>query len=378
MASRKPLNILFGTNFRVGQTGEFAYLALKRMGHKVIGFTPEMDAPDEWLKVPADLDAEELASGYGPSVDLFLMVESSTGTPFLPRNISKVSIPTGYWMYDNYLNIRWNKEVAALFDYCFFAQLNRLELARRYGCDNLAWAPFAADEQFHRNFHKERDIDIGYVGSITDQKKRYFSAFEKSGLRVVTNDRYLSYEEIGEFYSRCKLVYNILARRDMNVRTFEASAAGALVINQRFIDEGCHVIFREGESMMFHEFDDAAQICRDLLADDETRERMASNAEKIVMSGHTYRHRMESIIEIMSKGVTESRLERSVGHYVHMAEALTCLHPHFRWRERGLAELMNAFRKAPLRSMAYLVKYCYYRIMEKVEKVKWSFGKAPV
>ena len=320
----------------------------------------------------------ELAGGLGAAPDLFLMVESSVGTPFFPRRIAELEIPTGYWMYDNYLNFRWNKEAAALFDHAFFAQINRVELARRYGARNVTWVPFAADEVFHRDFNMPRDIDIGYVGSITPQKERYFRALTKAGLTVTTNDRYLSYEEIGRFYSRCKLVYNILARRDMNVRTFEASAAGALVVNQRWIDEGCGMIFTEGENMAFHDFDDAPGIIRSLLADDARRAGMAKNAQRLVMGAHTYRHRMQTILDTMAGGVTKERQERRSSHRAAVAEALVCQHPSFRWRARARERFTAAWRRSTFGTLAHLAKYAWYRIMEKVEKTLWSLGKAPV
>jgi len=377
-AGKKRLSILLGSNFKVGQTGEFAWLALKRMGHHVIPFTPSENPPQSWMKTAPDVDAALLHKSFNSIPDMLLMVESSTGRPFLPERIADLEIPTGYWAYDNYLNFRWHKEVAALFDHCFFAQYNRMALARRYGADNVHWLPFAADETFHRDFGVERDIDIGYVGTITPQKQRYFAALEKSGLRVTTNDRYLEHEQVGRFYSRCKLVYNILARRDMNVRTFEASAAGALVVNQSWIDEGCRMIFTGGENMMFHHFDDAPGICRRLLENEPERARMAGAAKRLVMSGHTYRHRMQRALEILSGGVSEARMKRNAGFQVPVAEALVCAHRDFRWRARAAAAMKKALRASAAGTAAHLFKYARYRVREKIEKIAWSFGKAPV
>ncbi len=377
-ADGKPLTILLGANYMASQKAEFVYIALKRLGHTVIPFTPSQNAPEGWLKADPQVDAVELVKGCGGSPDMFLMVESRVGAPFLPKRIPDLEIPTGCWLFDNHLNFRWNKEAAALFDYGFFAQLSKLNLAARYGRNNLTWLPFAADEMFHRNFEVERDIDVGYVGSVIPQKQRYFDEFEKSGLKIVTNDEYLNYEDVGRFYSRCKLVYNISARRDLNPRTFEASMAGALVVNQGLVDEGCGRIFTEGENMVFHDFDDAPDICRELLADDRERERMASNAQRLVMSAHTYRHRMQKIIDTCAGGVTEERKKRRDSFLIHVTDAMTCQHPHFRWRGRAARSFRRALGKSIVKTAAYLVKYAWYRIIEKAEKIRWSLGKAPV
>ncbi len=372
------MKILYGTNFRVGQTGEFLALAMKRMGVDLVPFSPSDDAPAGWLSVDPQVDAIELMQAEAKDADLFLMVESSTGQPYLPKNIPDLPIPTAYWLYDNYLNFRWNKEVAALFDQVFFAQTYRMRQAHAYGRTNVHWLPFAADEEFHRNAHVERDIDIGYVGSITGQKKRYFADLEKGGLAVTTNDRYLSYGEIGEFYSRCKVVYNILARRDMNVRTFEAPAAGAVVVNQRWIDEGVHDIFKEGESMLFHSFRDAPDVIRAILADDAERDRIGANGERIVMEAHTYRHRAERILEIMAVGVTDERLARNRSFVVPVAEALTCSHRDFGWYDRVQVSMKTGFRRSFGGAVMVSIRFGWWRIKEKIEKTIWSFGSAPV
>ena len=372
------MRVLLATNYRIGQTGEFASIALSRMGIDMTKVTPSGDAPEEWTKVSPQFDVVEFVEKLDDTPDLFLMVESSTGEPFLPRNIEKLKIPTAIWLYDNYLNFRWNKEIVSLFDYAFFAQKDRLKQATRYGCKNLFWLPFAADEEFHKDFCVKRDIDIGYLGTITDQKRKYFADLENSGLTVLTNARYLSYEEIGRFYSRCKLVYNISARRDMNVRTFEASAAGALVVNQSLIDEGCFDIFTEGENMAFHDFNDAARICRDLLADERRRSDMAKNAIIHVMKSHTYRHRMEKLLEVCSGGITDERRDRSWSFLAPMTEALTCNHRDFGWGARAYDKLKEAVGRSLGGVLLYLAKYFKWRIKEKIEKLIWSLGKAPV
>jgi hypothetical protein len=370
--------ILLGANYKDGWTAHFAYMALQRMGVKIIPFTPTVDAPPDWIKVAPDLDIVDFYNGLAEKPDAFLMVEASVGTPFFPRGIERLPITTAVWLYDNYLNFRWHKEMAALFDYPFFAQLNRARLAEKYTRRGAFWLPFAADEELHRDANVERDIDIGYVGTITEQKKKYFRQFEASGLEVKTNDRHFSPEEIGRFYSRCKLVYNILARRDLNVRAFEAPSAGAVVVNQGWIDEGSRLIFKDGESMAYHNFSDAPDICRSLLADDAKRRQMGENAKKIVLSAHTYRHRMETVLEKLAGGVTGERMRLRSSFIMPVAEALTCANRDFKWHDRARAKIKEALSRSFLGTISYIALYALWRVWEKVEKTVWSMGRAPV
>ncbi|MGK7345586.1 MAG: glycosyltransferase family protein [Candidatus Nitrospinota bacterium M3_3B_026] len=371
------MRILFGANYHPSQKAEFVRLALERLGHETIPFTASPGAPEGFLRTAPDVDIVDLVKGLGERPDAFLMVESRDGSPFLPRRIADLDIPTAAWFFDNHLNYRWNKEAAALFDHCFFAQLDQARWAWRYGRDNVVWLPFAADEVFHRDFGVERDIDVGYVGSVTGQKRRYFDALEESGLRVVTNDEYLAYEEVGKFYSRCKLVFNISARRDLNPRAFEASYAGALVVSQSMMDAGAREIFTEGENMAFHNFSDAADILRSLLEDGGRRERMAGNAKNLVRSAHLYRHRAERIVETLSTGVTKGRMRRGSTFVMPVAEGLTLRHKQFGWKREGAVKIAEALRRSPWGALLYLLKYAWSRVREKAWKTAISFGKAP-
>ena len=157
-----------------------------------------------------------------------------------------------------------------------------------------------------------------------------------------------------------------------------SAMAGALVVNQGWIDEGCRAIFTEGRDMLFHDFSDAPAICRKMLEDEPERARMAANAGQLVASGHTYRHRMKTILDTMKGGVTEERMKNRARFTIHVAEALTCAHRDFGWKGRAAAALKTAFGKSAAGTMIYLLRYARYRLREKLEKIIWSFGKAPV
>lgn len=374
------MNILLLTNYkRGGHLGFITHRTLTRMGHAVTLATPlACDLPGA-LIVPEDVDAVALVNSLPVKPDLLLWVESSVGNRFLPRRVIEVDIPTACWLGDNYLNHRWHKEYCALYDYAFYAQLGRMELARRiHGYSHLHWLPWGADEEFHRDFHRERDIDVGYVGSIIKDKIRFFQKMEEGGIPVAFNKTFLSGEQVGEYYSRCKIVYNICARFDVNPRTFEACCAGALLVHQRVIDEGFYRIFTPGENCGVHDFDDAPDVIRKWLADPEARGRAAAAGQKLVLEKHLYWHRMQELLETVKGGVTGRRRAEATGHHGHLRTALTFQHPHFRLRKEAAREFKAAFAVNFSGSALYLLKYAFWRIVEKLEKLKWEMEKRPV
>ncbi|MBI3794477.1 MAG: glycosyltransferase [Nitrospinae bacterium] len=373
------VHVLLATNFREYHLGWFYYRALRSLGHRVTVVSP-LDGPAENLiKVGTDVHIPNLINGMTHKPDLFLFVETSANNRFFPRGILELEIPTAGYLADNFLNFRWHKEYCAMFDYAFFCQLGRMNLANKiHGYEHTHWLPYAADEEVHRAFDVGRDIDVGYVGSVIPEKRRFFDQLEKNGVRVEFNKTFLNFDEIGMFNSRCKIVYNISARFDMNPRTFEACLAGALMVGQRVIDEGFYKIFTPGVNCDAHDFDDAANIIKGYLSDPEKLARVALAGQKMVREGHTYKHRARELLKICAAGVTARRLEFAESFEANIKMAMTYQHPHFRLRREARAEFKLAFKKDFLGSLAYLVRYAYWRIREKIERIIWGFGKRPV
>ncbi len=375
------MNILLLANYKRGANlGFHACRALSQLGHTVTLATPLPCGEPGALIVPEDVDAVSLVNSLAVKPDLLLWAETSVGNRFLPRRILEVDIPTACWLGDNYLNHRWHKEYCALYDYAFYAQLGRMELAQKiHGYSHLHWLPWGADEEFHRDFHLERDIDVGYVGTIIKDKVRFFQRMEEGGIPVAFNKTFLVGDSaVGEYYSRCKIVYNICARFDVNPRTFEACCAGALLVHQRVIDKGFYRIFTPGENCDVHDFDDAPDIIRKWLANPVARGRAAAAGQKLVLEKHLYRHRMQELLDVVKGGVTERRRAEARGYHGHLRQALTFQHPHFRLKVDAARGFKMAFAANFFGSAFYLLKYAFWRVVEKLEKIRWEMGKRPV
>ena len=369
--------ILLGTNWGRGNTGDFVFQAIKRMGHKILLITPTECPYEEAQKIDQDMDLADLIANLDEKPSLFLYVDCSAPTWFFPRNLEKLQIPTAFWSTDTHFNFRWHKEWAGLFDYAFFTQLDWMEICIKAGVNNATWLPYAADEILHRDFNLERDIDVGYVGSLNDEKKRYFENLKKDGVTVTTNSQRLYNEEIGRFYSRCKIVYNISARYDLNQRTFEAPAAGALLISQSMIDKGFYEIFTLGENADVHNFDNASQVIKNYLGNPELLSKVSKAGQKLVLEGHTYRSRIEKILESCSKGITPQRMNNKYDYLHQIKLAMVHQHPSFKLYGKAWRYFKNSMEANPFGTILYLSNYLYFRVYEKLVKLKQKTGKAP-
>jgi hypothetical protein len=106
---------------------------------------------------------------------------------------------------------------------------------------------------------------------------------------------------IGEIYGRAKIVFNKSVRNDVNMRYFEAMGAGAVLVTDSARDNGVEELFSPGEDFLEYR-DDASLLAAidSLLADDEKREQIGARAQRHVLSGHTYRHRAEKILDVLA------------------------------------------------------------------------------
>lgn len=373
------MHILFAASFRKGNFADFIYRALKRMGHEVTWLAP-VDCPyPDSVKTRFDVDIAAAVRDMPRKPDIFLFTDASEGMAFLPRGVAECGIPTAFWALDNHLNLRWHKEYCALFDYAFFTQYDRMVKTRRfYGYPHLHWLAYCCDDLSHADSGLPRDIEAGHVGGITPDRKKFFAALERQGVHVTVNDRFLLREEVGHFYSRCKIVLNICARYDLNMRSFEAPAAGALVIGQKKLDSAFFRIFTPGVNCDVHWFDDAAAVIKKYLADDELRRRVAEAGKTLVLGGHTYRHRLDDLLAVCAGGITTRRTALRGTWRAHLKMALTLWNRQFNQKQEAFLELKKAFAQNPVGAAAHLALYGLLRAGEKLEKLRMQMDKAPV
>lgn len=373
------MHILFAASFRKGNFADFTYHAIKRMGHGVTWLSPGDCPYTDSVNSPTNVDIAGVARDMPRKPDLFLYLDTSEGVPFLPRRVLECGIPTAFWALDNHLNLRWHKEYCALFDYAFFTQYDHMVKTRRfYGYPHLHWLAYCCDRQAHADGGVERDIDVGHVGGVTPDRKKFFAALERQGVHVTTNSRYLVCGEVGAFYSRCKIVLNVCARYDLNMRSFEAPAAGALVIGQKRLDSGFSRIFTPGVNCDVHWFDDAAAVIKKYLADDELRRRVAEAGKAVALGGHTYDHRLGDLLKVCAGGVTERRAALRGTWRARLKMGLTLWNRQFNRKREAAEELKRAFGANPAGAAAYLARYGLLRAGEKLEKLRMQMGKAPV
>lgn len=308
--------------------------ALQALGHTVtyVGL-PSPARPGYDTVVPVD----ELIAALPQPPDLYLWVDPAGR--YFPPGIERLPIPTACYLIDVHLG-RWREQAARFFDAVFIAQKDHLERFRRaVGHDQVYWLPLAAAPDVHYDHGLPRIYEVAFVGNIarahrgTPRARRLKLLAE----RFRTNDVYRAYtpEEVGRVYSQARIVFNCSIAGDVNMRIFEGTACGALVLTDA-TSNGLGELFEIGREIVVYRDDvDLLEKIAYYLAHEEEREAIARAGQRRTLREHTYLHRMERLIEVVSAPgfrmlapmrtadpEARWRARRAVYVHLHMLDAL--------------------------------------------------------
>jgi hypothetical protein len=238
-------------------------------------------------------------AGILPKPDLVLFIDG--GMPFFPRGLEELDCPTVGYLIDVHTVFWVRRNYAWFFDHIFVAHKDYVRRFTDLGLDSVHWLPVACDPEIHGRIECDRDYDIGFVGSLEQsaERKRLIFALNE---RYKMNDfrRHYPKEELTKIYSRSKIVFNYAINKDVNMRIFEALAAGALLITNR-IENGMSDLFRAGEH--FVEYTDERSLFEQVdyyLTHDTERQRIAEAGMHATLARHTYDDRCRTMLEMVA------------------------------------------------------------------------------
>ena len=106
------------------------------------------------------------------------------------------------------------------------------------------------------------------------------------------------FEEMARTYSAAHLTFNRSIRNDVNMRVFEALSCGSLLVTNDLRDNGQGELFQDGKHLVaYREPEELLEKVRFYLNHPAERERIALAGMVEVQARHTYRHRMERLLQ---------------------------------------------------------------------------------
>lgn len=232
---------------------------------------------------------------------LFFFIDSDID--FFPRGMERLNCPTACYLVDVHIDLKKRERYAPFFDYIFVAQKDYVGHFKKLGYKEVHWLPFSCDPQIHSERPSIRIYDIGFVGSIRCSERRA-EILATLGKKYKMNDykKFYPKEEIGNIYSQSKIVVNTPVNGDLNMRAFEAMAAGALLMTEA-AENGQRDLFRDGVNLIeYYGKDDLNKKVDYYLTHDDERARIAKEGQEEVMLKHTYEHRTDFVIDTIFDG----------------------------------------------------------------------------
>jgi hypothetical protein len=287
------MNILVVSSLTPGTTAVYLIEALKAAGCGV-RVVSDIAHPltDRVATGVLDLRRPE-RDGFEP--DAVLFIEGGSRRLF-PRGMEGLRCKSAWYAIDSHVHLDLHVATARLFDVSFVAQREFLDAFRPR---TAHWLPLAADPALFPAGTRARDIDIAYVGS--DDRSSYP---ERARLLDIIRARHANVllgraapHEMGNIYSRAKIVFNKSVRNDVNMRYFEAMAAGAVLLTDKLRANGVAELFEPGVDFLEYEDERSLlELIDRVLSDDAAREALGEHARRTILARHTYRHRAQAIL----------------------------------------------------------------------------------
>jgi GT2 family glycosyltransferase len=252
---------------------------------------------DHNIKTDSAPDMRQILAQEDPlrHPDLFLWVESVSG--FFPRNLDLMKCPTACYLIDSHLNIEMHLELALHFDYVFLAQREYIPEFQAAGAEKVFWLPLGCDPEIHIKTTTEKKYEIGFVGSLNnavrvERLKRLDQSFQVVYKRCF-------WDEMAEFFSQSKIIFNNAVKRDLNMRVFEGLSNGTFLLTDHPENAGQEVLFHDGEDLGIYDDSNLIEKAHYYLEHDDERERIAARGMQLAHRAHTYAHRCDKLIDVV-------------------------------------------------------------------------------
>jgi spore maturation protein CgeB len=300
--------------------------------------------------------------------DLLLAMAQAPLVPPVLAEVRRRGVPSAFWFVEDHRLFGYWKELIGAYDYFFTIQSGAfLAEAERLSTGHVAYLPCAADRAVHRPLAltaAERDelgAPVGFVGagyrnrrlafrSLLDLGLRIWgsewggagvldAAVQRDGARIATEEavRIFNATAVNLNLHSSTYVDGVDPRGDfVNPRTFEIAAAGGFqLVDLRGLLPP--LLRPEVEVATFADAAELRDRVRHWLAHPAERTAIAAAGRARVLAEHTYRHRMETLLETICAHDSE-RLRARAGTAPTVADAA---------RAEGATALGGLLRRLP-------------------------------
>ena len=223
--------------------------------------------------------------------------------------------------------VNWSTHAAAClpaYDLLASYSERTVTMLERLGANRAAWVPLAGDPQLHPVVSctpDEQDrfgADVSFVGGWRQEREVVLSQLGDLDLKIWGPDwgrrckrasvarrawqgRALRGIDFAKAIACSKINLNVIDPTNYpaaNMRFFEIMVAGGLQICSPCPEMATE--FQDGEHLFYYsDANDLPDLIRSLLAEQNTRRRVAEQGRELILKKHTYEHRVRQILQLL-------------------------------------------------------------------------------
>ncbi|MBI2890177.1 MAG: glycosyltransferase [Nitrospirae bacterium] len=187
------------------------------------------DAPPE----TCNMTIEGLRRSLGACPDLVVWTDGDLGHLV---DLDRCEVPTLCFFHDPHLLATWAEDYATAFDHMATTQRAFVDRVGKAIPGLAEWIPYWADlpeAPLRPAPLAEREIDVAFVGHVKNPNHVHRARFlaEVSERLSARYRLHLGEGDWRSAYARSKIVLNVPVADDVNMRVFEATACGALLVS---------------------------------------------------------------------------------------------------------------------------------------------------
>lgn len=321
-------------------------LNFRELGHDVKWAA--CNAAADVVMNPSLESAKNLLSRGSPrwTPDLVVVGDDSVHPTLL--GLEALEVPLVWYAVDSHIHANWHRYYAAVFDVIFVAQHDWVPVYRADPDRQLIlWKPLFCQWREDRCLGLVRDIPLSFVGTLNPalnpDRVEFIGRIQDRYAIVVTSGPYL------ETFNRSMMVLNQSVANDVNFRTFQAMASGALLVTER-VGNGFDELFQDRTHCAVYEkgnVDQLLAIVEHYRAHSGEREAVAMQGHQAVLAAHTSMHRAQSILDVAATDQLKDRVAKRISRQLQIQWSLASAYEISARKYRRAAKQEEGSPRAP-------------------------------
>lgn len=271
------------------------------------------------------------AAAIENAVDLVFLIAQSPISPTVIKELKRHGIPTAMWFVEDWQVKAYWQDWAPLYEYFFTIQKGEFfKRLFRQGVQQAHYLPLAADPEIHltqtldQTEQHEFGSDVSHVGAGYLNRRKVFSSLTEYDFKlwgsgwedsrslesvIQRNGERIPTEETVKIFNAAKININLHSSPFhygvnpdgdyLNPRAYEIAACGAFQLCDKrgLLKES----FTDGsEIVTFSSTGELRELINKFLQEGELRKQIAHQSQERVLQQHTYRHRMQEVLEVIA------------------------------------------------------------------------------